>query len=71
MRGKYYKGFYTGGNEYQVREAEDATYGVIYLIYRVDEVEDSELIYTVYRESAVDVFIQNIMDAYYEYDMNI
>lgn len=74
MGGKYYKGFYSGGYLYQVREYQSQDYGRLFKIWRIDEEFDDaepELVYTIYRKASIDYFIQNIYDANWEYDMNL
>lgn len=67
------KSFYTGGEHYQVREVQDNTYGYIYEIWVIPECDElePERVQTIYRYDAVDVFIQNIIDANIEYDKNL
>ena len=64
MGGTVIKNFYICSDEYQVREYDDSTFGKIYKIWKVSQHwdEDSELIYTIYRKSRVQVFIDNMMD---------
>ena len=74
MSGKIYKSFYSGGFLYQVREYEHSDYGAIFKIWRFDDDYDEDepkLVYTIYREKSVDVFCQNILDANWEYDLNV
>ena len=73
MEGLSMRRFYTGGSQYVVTQTEDSTYGYIYRIYRITEgEEDAEQVYpNIYREEAVEVFVQNLMDEYIEYDLNL
>lgn len=70
LKGKEIKQFMTNGDHvYSVREVEDIDYGVVYKIYGLpdagDEWSEPFLVNTVYRFSALDVFIQNIQDGHY------
>lgn len=70
MKGSEIRRFVTNGNHtYSVREVDDKDYGVVYKIYALPD-EDSgmpiapQFIYTVYRYSNLDAFIQNIYDSH-------
>lgn len=68
MKGKYYKGFWTGGSEYQVRvdKSED-----IYYIYRLEEIDDNELIHTSCCEKNAEAYIEDLMYSNMDYDLNL
>lgn len=72
MEGYQFRWFYTGGEEYTVTQIEDSTYGYIYKIWRTTGDDEPEQVYpTIYREEAVEVFVQNIIDSCIEYDLNL
>ena len=74
MEGKRVGGFRTGGELYQIMEVPDHTYGYVWKIYLIPDnpEEEPEQIYpTIYREDAVEVFVQNLIDSNIEYDRNL
>jgi len=68
LRGEYYKGFYTGGEEYQVRV--DREIGAYY-IYRIDPVGVNELVHTSCSAKNAEAYIEDLYYANVDYDYNL